>query len=94
MIFRISAKWQLAVNEIVGPKVYKKEKDVEYSIFLPYTPIMQQSEPNRSALEHLLAGVYEVLDGYEIDTKKLKAEQENIIAEVMASSEMFRNEDE
>ena len=94
LTFNISAKWQLAVNEIVGPARFRKDKSVEYSIFLPHTPIMQQAEPNRCALEHLFEGVYEVLGGYEIDVSKLKAEQVNIINEVMTSSEMFEKEGE
>jgi len=89
LMFRISAKWQLAVNEIYGPQVYKKDKDVEYSVFLPYTPIMQTPEPNRSALEHLFEGVYEVLGGYEIDVSALKGEQEKIIDKILSSPEMF-----
>jgi len=91
--FNISAKWQLAVNEIVGPARYKKDKSVEYSIFLPYTPIMQQSEPYRRALYHIFESVYEVLEGYEIDTSKLKAEQEELITEIILSPEMFRHDE-
>jgi hypothetical protein len=68
LIFRISAKKELAVNEIKGPTVYKKDRDVEFTIFLPYVPIMQQSDPNKNALEYLFEGVYEILGKYEIDT--------------------------
>jgi len=89
LMFRISAKRELAINEIVGPTVYKKDKDVEYSIFLPYTPIIQQSEPYISALEHILEGAYEILDDYEIDTSKLKAEQGVIINNIVTLPEMF-----
>jgi len=93
LMFRISAKWQLAITEIIGPKVYKKDKDVEYSIFLPYTPIMQTSDPNRNALVHLFEAVYEVLSGYEINLSRLKDEQNRIIDEIMSSPEMFREEE-
>ena len=89
LMFRISAKRELAINEIVGPTVYKKDRDVEYSIFLPYTPITQMNDPNRSALEYLFEAVYEVLEGYEIDTSKLRAEQKNMIEEIMSRPEMF-----
>jgi len=89
LMFRVSAKWQLAVNEVFGPKVYKKDKDVEFSIFLPYTPIMLTPDPNRSALEHLFEGVYQVLGGYEIDVSAVKAEQGRIIDKILSSSEMF-----
>ena len=91
--FNVSAKRQLAINEIVGPRVVKKDKDVEYSIFLPYVPIMQQPDPSRSALKHLLEGVYEVFEELEIDTSRLKAEQEEIINKIMSSPEMFVEDD-
>lgn len=89
IIFRISAKKELATNEIKGATIYKKDKDIEFTIFLPYTTIMQTSEPNRKALEHLFEGVYDVLGKYEIDTSKLKAEQKKIIDKIMSSPEMF-----
>ena len=90
LIFNVSAKKELAINEIVGPAVYKKDKDVEYSIFLPYVPIMQQPEPNRSALEHLFEGVYKILGEYDIDVSKLQNNQERLIAEILSSPKMFK----
>jgi len=89
LIFNVSAKRELAINEIVGPKVYKKDRDVEHTIFLPYTPIMQQLEPNKSALEHLIIGACKILEDYEIDTSKLKLAQERIIDKIISSPEMF-----
>jgi hypothetical protein len=88
---RLSAKKELAINEIKGPTVYKKDKDIEFTIFLPYTPIMKEAEPNKSALEHLFHGIYEVLGKYEIDTSRLKAEQEKIIDKIISSPEMFED---
>ena len=72
LIFYISAKWQLAVNEIVGPNVIKKHKEAEHTIFLPYTPIMQADKPLEMAIEHLLEGVCYVLNQYEIDISQLE----------------------
>ena len=89
LIFRISAKKELAVNEIRGATVYKKDKDIEFSIFLPYTPIMQKEEPNREALKYLFEGIYEVLEKYEIDVSLLKSKQDKIIDKIMSSPEMF-----
>lgn len=89
IIFRISAKKELATNEIKGATIYKRDKDIEFTIFLPYTPIMQEPEPNKSALENLFQGIYEVLGKYEIDTSKLEAEQEKIIDKIISSPEMF-----
>jgi hypothetical protein len=89
LIFRISAKKELAINEIRGATVYKKDKDVEFTIFLPYTVIMQTIEPNKEALKYLFDGIYEVLGKYEINILKLKSEQDMIIDKIMSSPEMF-----
>jgi hypothetical protein len=89
LIFRISAKKELTANEIRGATVYKKDKDVEFSIFLPYTPIIQNEDPNREALKYLFDGIYEVLEKYEINISMLKSEQDKIIDKIMSSPEMF-----
>ncbi len=89
LMFRISAKKELTENEIRGATVYKKDKDVEFSIFLPYTPIMQKENPNREALKYLFEGIYEVLEKYEINVSMLKSEQNKIIDKIMSSPEMF-----
>ena len=89
LMFRVSAKKELAENEIKGPSVYKKNKDVEFSIFLPYSVIMKHEEPNREALNYLFKGIYEVLEKYEIDVLVLKSEQNQIIDKIMSSPEMF-----
>ena len=89
LIFRVSAKKELVENEIKGPTAYKKEKDVEFSIFLPYTFITQNSDPNRLALKYLFEGIYEVLGKYEINVEALKFEQNRIIDTIMSSPEMF-----
>jgi hypothetical protein len=86
---RISAKKELAVNEIKGATIYKKDKDIEFTIFLPYTFIMQNTEPNREALKYLFEGIYEVLGKYEINVSMLKSEQNMIIDKIMSSPEMF-----
>ena len=36
LIFRMSAKPALEAPEIKGPTVFKKDKDVEFTIFLPF----------------------------------------------------------
>ena len=94
LIFRISAKKELFTNEIVGPAIYKKDKDVEFSIFLPFTFIVQNTDPNREALNYLFEGIYEVLGKYEISVEALKSEQSGIIDTIMSSPEMFETEEQ
>ena len=36
LMFRVSAKSSLAEPEVKGPTVFKDDKDIEYSIFLPF----------------------------------------------------------
>ena len=43
LIFNVSAKQVIQVNEIRGPTVFKKTKDVEYTAFLPFDVIRASS---------------------------------------------------
>ena len=54
LMFRISAKSDLEDNEIRGPTVFRKTRDVEYSIFLPFDVIVRHTDAPRSALRFLL----------------------------------------
>src|SRR5690349_15123604 len=58
--FYISAKHELENNEVRGPTVIRKTKDVEYTIFLPFEVIIRQPDPRRAALVYLFQGLYEV----------------------------------
>jgi len=90
LIFNVSAKKELAINELFGPKTHKRNKDVEFSIFLPYVPIMTKPNPSKAAIESLFEGMYHVLsDGYEIDIISLKKEQVRIINKILSTPEMF-----
>lgn len=89
LIFNVSAKRELAITEIIGPRTSKKNRTIEFTIFLPYTTTIKEEEPNKKALEHLFQGTCEVFEKYVIDTSKLKTEQEKIIDKIMCSSEMF-----
>src|SRR5580704_1479285 len=50
IVFRISAKREIRDNEIKGPTVFNKEKDIEYTVFLPFDVIHRAPDVNRSAL--------------------------------------------
>jgi hypothetical protein len=89
LIFNISAKKALRDNEIRGPTVFRKAKDVEYTIFLPFRVIMQYDDAPRVALRYLLKGVCEVLDQLEIDKRKLVERQESLIEEICSDPTML-----
>src|SRR6266849_1867699 len=82
LMFNVSAKKRIRDNEIRGPGVYKKTKDVEYSIFLPYDVIARSRDVPKSALKFLFKGVYSVLESLEIDTARIEKKQESLIEHI------------
>lgn len=89
LMFRISAKEALEDNEIRGPTVFKRTKDVEYTVFLPFTVIMQQADAPKHALKYLLKGVCNVFDQLEIDTTNLIKKQESLIDGICSDPKML-----
>lgn len=89
LMFRISAKQSLEDNEIKGPSVFRKTKDVEYTVFLPFNTVMRHADAPRQALRFLLKGVYSVFDELEIDKARLLAKEESIIENVCSDPTML-----
>jgi hypothetical protein len=75
--------------ELRGPTVFKKDKDVEYSIFLPFRRVIESETPPVTALNYIFAGVYAVLEELQINTSKLRAEVDRIIERVCSDPTMF-----
>lgn len=94
LIFRISAKQSLYENEIRGPTVFKKTKDVEFTIFLPFEEIMHRAHPPSAALNWIFAGVYSVFDRLDIEAGTLRERQSFIIKHICSDSQMFEDIDE
>jgi hypothetical protein len=65
--------------ELRGPTVYKKDQEVEYSIFLPFRLVIESEHPPATALEYIFAGVYTVLEKMQIDTSRLRTEQDRVV---------------
>ncbi len=80
LVFRISAKRAIPDNEIRGPSVFKKDKDVEFTIFLPFDVIRSSA----SAIEFLLQGVCTVLASLGFDTTQIRSRQASL-AECLSS---------
>jgi hypothetical protein len=73
LMFRISAKRAICASEICGPSVFKKSKDVEFTIFLPFDIIQRESIVLQSAISFLLQGVCSALDSLGIDSSGIQA---------------------
>lgn len=90
IVFNVSAKQGIELTEIRGPARFPKNRIVEFTLFLPYDPIMAEEVPLRCALERLLAGTRAVLDRLGIDIKPLEREDGALIGKVLSDPQMFR----
>jgi len=89
LMFRVSAKRILQDNELRGPTVFKKTKDVEYTVFLPFDVIMRHADAPRQAVMFLLNGVCDVFDKLEIDKARLLDQRESIIEGICSDPTML-----
>lgn len=71
LIFYVGANTSIDDNKITGPRVFRKAKDVEYSIFLPFDVIIRRVDAPKAALQYLLKGACDVFERLEIDTSNL-----------------------
>jgi hypothetical protein len=84
LMFRISAKRSILDNEVRGPTIFRKDKDVEFTIFLPFDVIQTEASVSRSAIEFLLRGVCSVLATLGFDVAPLQSRQ-SVLAEILSS---------
>src|SRR5262245_29585433 len=89
LIFNVSAKQGFQDNEVRGPSVFRKTKDVEYTVFLPFDVIIRHADAPRHALRFLLRGVCAVFDRLEIDKARLLDQQESLIEGICSDPTML-----
>lgn len=89
MIIRISAKTQIVDNEIKGPTIFRKDKDVEYTVFLPFDTISCCESAPQSALQFLLRGCCQILRRLDIDSALLEQNAESMIESICSDPTMF-----
>ena len=90
IVFNVSAKQGIELTEIKGPARFPKDRSVEFTLFLPYGPIMSEEAPLRSAVEKLLSATRSVLDRLGIESESLQREEGAIIGKVLSDPRMFR----
>jgi hypothetical protein len=89
LMFNVSAKTFIQDNEIRGPTVFRKAKDVEYTIFLPFDVISKSTDVPRTALLFLFRGACSVLESLGIETAKIMEKQGSLIERICADPKMF-----
>jgi hypothetical protein len=89
LMFRISAKRSIPDNEVRGPTVFRKDKHVEFTIFLPFDVIWTAKSVSRSAIEFLLRGVCSVLASLGFDTAPIRAQQRTLAQTLSSDPKML-----
>ncbi len=93
LVFNMSSKSDLAFTEIKGPTVFKRDKSVEYSIFLPFNLLGKGSADEfRMVLRALMDGIVTVLDELGVDTEKVKAESADIVETIANDPAMYSHD--
>lgn len=92
LVINMSAKSDLAGFFVKGPSVYKKTKDVEFSVFLPYFK-HDPSDPGslHEALTLFLEAVASVLETLGSDISELRFRAASIIEHILANPEMIKS---
>lgn len=90
LMFRISAKAGIKIPEIYGPTVFKKDKSIEYTIFLPYANGgMLDENVHRTLLGLLLASVADVLGRMGLDATKVKESISSLVYNFSSDAKML-----
>lgn len=89
LIVRVSAEKQISANRIKGPTIFKKAKDVEFTLFLPFDVIVVAEEGCRVAVEHLLSGIRWVFEKTGIEPGKLDEKKNFIIEHICTDPTML-----
>lgn len=93
LIFRLSAKANIPNAEVKGPTVFKKTKDVEYTIFLPHEGSGFPSPPDYSrVLSILFDSIIAILEELEVDVTKLVNDAPDLIKQIVSNPTMFKKQ--
>lgn len=88
LMLNLSAKERLDALEVKGPTVFKTDKDVEYTIFLPFDVITAASDPRRTASEHLVDGIKAVFNLCGVHTEHLERARSEIVEHLCSDPTM------
>ena len=90
LVFNVSAKADIIQPESKGPTVFKKDKDVEFTIFLTYNKRHSRGEEMyRAVLRQLLDEVVDVLKSLQIDVSQVIRDRDNIVERIVADPKMI-----
>ncbi len=84
LIFRMSAKRDISQTEIVGPTVFRRTKDVEYTIFLPFDgSLSYDNQDLLLAATRCVTAVSEILTKLQICVDGIAVSSDSFIKELI-----------
>lgn len=90
LMVRVSARTKSAEVEVKGPTVFKKTKDVEYTVFLPYEVIVAAEDGCRAAMDLLMNGIQEVFARAHIEAPEFEAKKASMVEGVCSDAAMLK----
>lgn len=89
LVFNVSAKQWISDNEIRGPKVFRRTKDVEFTLFVPFDRIVERADGPEVFMSFLIDGVVVVLETLSIDSSRVRDSRQSIIDIVCSNRAML-----
>lgn len=90
VIFNVSAKAGITQPQIMGPTIFAKDKDVEFTIFLPFEKSEARGQKAyRRVLRQLVYQVVEVLRRLDMDVSRLSEEIDRIVDRIVGDPRMI-----
>ncbi|MCH8150244.1 MAG: hypothetical protein IH987_20070 [Planctomycetes bacterium] len=84
LMFRLSAKKDILEPEIKGPTVFMDDKDVEFTVFLPYS----EEQSHAHVLDVLIKQIVDVLEGLGMDVEQLSSASDEIVQSIVTDPKM------
>ena len=90
LIFNLSAKSKILEPEIKGPTVFKDDKDVEFTIFLPYEIFeLPEKDEYEQPLILLFSCIVQVLQSLGMDVSRLERDAASLIKQARSDPSMI-----
>ena len=88
--FQMSAKRGIDSAEVYGPGIYKEDKEIEYTIFIPFRGNTDSPGALAEALKHLFSEIIRISKKLGIGTGTLEKQYPKMIQEILSDKTMFR----
>ena len=86
---RINADTGTTESEIKGPTVFKRDRDVEYTVVLPFDVIDKAPDRRRMAAECIVTGVSAVFAELEVGLAGLSEKRESLVERLVNDADFW-----